>query len=406
MLHLASLWRARGGPPVRAIHINHGLETAADDWAEVCQTVCDRLAINLDIHRVIVALDEGRGLEASARSARYAVFRQVLGADEVLLLAHHANDQAETVLQRLLRGTGPRGLAGMPRRRVLGRGALSRPLLGITQEGIRDWASRQSLKFVIDPSNENPRFDRGYLRTEILPGLEARWPRFATAVTRCTDLQAGLLDRLGGQALPLNENALGERTLAVTDSNSPAELAGLIHHWVSEEGLQAPAAVRLTEFSRQCLEAAEDRLPELVVPPWALRYWRGKVALARADLSQFKLPGGVTAGLPEQGEWGCLNWIKVTDSPGIPAGETLTLRYRLRGENLTPLGARSRDYGKLCQEYGIPPWWRGRLPVLICGDTPVFAPVIGPLAGLAAQSAGAGDTLLPLWRPIDFEPFN
>lgn len=406
LLHLASLWRDRGGPALRAVHVHHGLTTSADDWVDVCHRVCDQMSVVLTVHRVTVPQDSGRGVEAAARTARYAVFRQALKGNETLLLAHHADDQVETVLQRLLRGTGPRGMAGMPRRRRLGVGGLSRPLLNISRSEISAWVQSEALEFVTDPSNEDPRFDRGFLRTEIIPKLTGRWPRFQQTVARAAELQAEFLAAGDEIPLALEENVLGEPALALPATGGSRELAGLLHRWLSQEGLQAPSAARLREFARQCREAADDRQPELILQGFALRCWRGQIALARANVPVAALPGTVTAGRSESGDWGALAWVEGGESPGFSPGEVLTLRYRQAGESLTPLGARTRDFGTLCQEHHIPPWWRERMPLLMSGGEPVFAPLIGPLAGMAGRGVPPDESLLPLWQPIVFAPAN
>ena len=197
LLHLAHAWLDHLGPErrpaLRAVHIHHGLAPEADAWVEVCQDVCQQLSIALSVYRVTPVTDEGKGIEAAARTARYSVYRQELKSGEVLLLAHHADDQVETVLQRLLRGTGPKGLAGMPRRRELGQGVLSRPLLGVARSVIKRWADNRELAYVIDASNQDARFDRGFFRTEILPKLEQRWPGYRESIRRATELQSELL---------------------------------------------------------------------------------------------------------------------------------------------------------------------------------------------------------------------
>ena len=406
LLYLASLWREQGGPPLTAIHIHHGLEDSADDWAALCQQACDRLDIDLQIRSVTVARDAGKGLEAAARTARYAVFRQVLGPGELLMLAHHGDDQAETILHRLFRGTGPRGLAGMPRRRALGHGLLSRPLLGVSRSDIESWAEGWSLPFVTDPSNADVRFDRGYLRQHILPAAQHRWPQFANALGRCAEQQERLLARLGEQALPVGENLLGEPVLAMGAVSDRALLTDLIHHWLSEAGLQAPPATRLTEFARQCLEAGADRSPELPLTDGVLRSWRGHIALTQIPDDLPELPRSATVGAAQSGAWGRLEWTGVADSVGLPPGQQLSMRYRREGEKLVGPDGQSRDFGKLCQEYDVPPWWRSRLPLLTDGDTPVYAPLIGPLAGFNQGVRGQSGGLTPLWNPTDFEPLN
>lgn len=135
--------------PLRAIHIHHGLQAAADAWPAHCQRLCDDLGVDLQIIHVKVA--PGASLEQGARDARYAAFAEALRPGEVLLTGQHREDQAETLLFRLLRGAGVRGLAAMPAQRALGQGLLLRPLLDVSREALERYAHAQQLVWVEDP---------------------------------------------------------------------------------------------------------------------------------------------------------------------------------------------------------------------------------------------------------------
>ena len=404
LLHLASLWRDRGGPPLRAVHVHHGLSAEADDWARLCENVCEHLSIALKVYRVIPATDAGKGIEAAARTARYDVFRQELGLREVLLLAHHADDQVETVLQRLFRGTGPKGLAGMPRRRKLGAGSLSRPLLGVARSVIKHWADSNALTYVVDPSNYDERFDRGFLRSDILPRLGQRWPGYRESIRRATELQSDILRQQSEQPLTLTENVMGEPALAydcLEDSHdSRRQLASALHRWLSELCLDVPAAVRLTEFVRQCYEARADRCPEIDIERVTLRAWRGLISMTKAALEQPPLPTALIAGEPCAGAWGAVSWGPGPDGVGFKRGEAVNVRYRFAGEGFKLDPQQTRDFASLCQIRNIPPWWRSRLPIYCRDEVPLYIPVIGSLWGLKGGESDASEGLVPLWQPI------
>lgn len=180
LLHLlAQLARSEALPALSALHVHHGLQAAADGWPAHCQAVCRSLGIPLRVERVQVAV--GGSIEQAARDARYRAFQANLGEGQVLLTAQHLDDQAETLLFRLLRGAGLRGLAAMPVSRPLGGGRLCRPLLGVSRAELEAYAQTHRLDWVEDPSNQDPRFSRNYLRREIMPRLASHWPQASPA---------------------------------------------------------------------------------------------------------------------------------------------------------------------------------------------------------------------------------
>ena len=193
--------RARG---LRAVHVHHGLHPDADAWQRLCETICSALQVSLRSVNVDVPRDGGEGLEAAARHARRAVFAEELGVGEVLVLAHHRDDQAETFLMRALRGSGVDGLGAMQPWRAFANGWLWRPLLGHPRSDLQAYAQAHGLRWIEDPSNADARFDRNFLRQRVLPLLRERWPQadasFARSANLCADA-AGLLDEGDTHAL-------------------------------------------------------------------------------------------------------------------------------------------------------------------------------------------------------------
>ncbi len=173
LLHL--LASAEALPPLSAVHVHHGLQSAADTWPSHCQSICDRLGVPLRVMRVQV--QPGASLERAARDARYRAFTEVIGAGEVLLTGQHRDDQAETLLFRLLRGAGVRGAAAMPVHRPLAGGHLVRPLLDVSRTELVAYADEHQLKWIEDPSNADMQFSRNYLRHRVIPTLTERWPK-------------------------------------------------------------------------------------------------------------------------------------------------------------------------------------------------------------------------------------
>ena len=176
LLHALAQLREARVRGLRAIHVDHGLHPRSADWAEHARQFCSVLEIECTVSRVQVQRDRGVGLEAAARQARYVAFESALRDGEWLLLGHHRDDQAETVLLKLLRGSGPEGMGGMRAMRPLGTGTLWRPLLSASRTMLRDYAQRHRLPVVDDPSNADTRLSRNYLRSEIMPRLLEHWP--------------------------------------------------------------------------------------------------------------------------------------------------------------------------------------------------------------------------------------
>ncbi|HJT96837.1 MAG TPA: tRNA lysidine(34) synthetase TilS, partial [Rhodanobacteraceae bacterium] len=166
LLHALAASSAARARSLRALHVDHGLHADSAAWADHCRTFAATLAVPLDVVRVAVGTTRGQGLEAAARNARYAAFEAALAPGELVALAHHRDDQTETVLLKLLRGAGPEGLAGMRALRPLGPGHLWRPLLDVPRDALRDYAQMHGLAFLDDPSNADTRHARNFLRAE------------------------------------------------------------------------------------------------------------------------------------------------------------------------------------------------------------------------------------------------
>ena len=164
LLHVLATQRTALPGELRAVHVNHHLNPRSGDWQLHCAESCAVLQVPLECRSVEVSPEKGESLEAVARERRYAVFRQLLQAGDMLLLAHHRDDQLETFLLQALRGAGLRGLAAMPSVVQFGQGYMARPLLPFTRNQLHVWAEREGLTWLEDPSNTDIRFDRNFLQ--------------------------------------------------------------------------------------------------------------------------------------------------------------------------------------------------------------------------------------------------
>ena len=389
-----------GGPPISAIHVNHGLHSDADAWSYICKRHCDRLEIPLCIERVEVR-SEGRGLEAAAREARYLAFEHVLREGDVLFTAHHADDMVETVMLRLFRGAGPKGLAGIPRQRPCGKGMIFRPFLEATSAALRDAVTRAGLEFATDPSNLRVNQDRNYLRQVVIPAVESRWPGYRDTVSRAAQLQAQVQRRLTQLPLPITQTVVGEPALKIDGELAPDLLAAQIHQWLSEHSRTVPDQRRLLEFARQAVTAQPDRLPEIRWDGRCLRVWRGKIIEISEPRDDVWLPATIIVGEALAGDWGELLWTTGGGSAALCPGAVLKVEPSQNIASLASPGRAGKSTRKWLQEMNVPPWWRSQIPVLIDNNDPVWVLSAGPLEGIAVHHrACARPGLKPRWRPF------
>lgn len=182
LVHLLSILNAKQELNLKAIHINHNLSKHSSIWENHCIETCSKLNVNLITKSIEIKVDGG-GLESASRKARYRVFKKILTRDDQLLLGHHSDDVAETLIMRLMRGTGPDGMEGPKLKRSLGQGVLVRPFLGVSKKEILDYLKKHNIDYIKDDSNLSSDFDRNYLRNEIFPMLEKKWNNFSNRVS-------------------------------------------------------------------------------------------------------------------------------------------------------------------------------------------------------------------------------
>ncbi len=398
------LQRAAPARPLSAVHVHHGLSPHADAWERHCAGLCAERGVPLDVAHVRVERDAGEGLEAAARRARYAVF--AARPEPFVALAHHRDDQAETLMLQLLRGTGLKGLAAMPEVRALDASAVRivRPLLDVARARLRTYARERALAWVDDESNAQHAQDRNFLRHVVAPRLDERfagWREAAARLARHAGEAQALLDELAAlDGVPGVEGA----GLALQAGLSRARRANALRAFLAREGLAMPGAARLEEMAAQLYDAKEDarvRLRHdgaLVVrrrgiayveralapadgaPAWRVA-WHGEAEVALGALGTVRFVPTLGAGLgaerAAQGDW--------------------HFAPRRGGERMR-LDARrpSRTLKNLLQEAGIPEWRRDALPLLFDGERLAWVPGVGVAAEYACAPGSAG--LDPAWH--------
>lgn len=399
-----------------ALHVNHGISPNAASWERFCRELCRARKVPFKAFRVKVTKGPGISLEAAAREARLRVFANFPA--DVLALAQHLDDQAETLLLQLLRGAGAKGLAAMPAVRPLtfsdGLSAsrlahaapcILRPLLGVPRSIIEAYARSRKLRWVEDESNDDTALDRNYLRRRVLPLLAARFPGYRQTFFRTAGHlaeAAGLLEELAAAdaVQSVSGNVLH---LAVLRGLSQARAKNLLRYFLSENGVAAPSAARLEELLRQLVSATADSRVRVGLGAHEVRCFRGSVYVLRAK-----------ARLPEEyvKRWrgeervvldplpGTLRFRDCQDT-GISreklAAQPVSIRLRRGGECLQPDCRRPRRSLKnLLQESAIPPWEREALPLLFCGENLVWVPGIGIDCRYQAQPGESAVTVA--WR--------
>lgn len=383
LLHV--LVRSRIGG-LRAVYVNHQLHPEAGAWGEHCERLCADLGVPFITRKVTVETGTGEGLEAAARRARYRALAEVLKPDEVLVTAHHQDDQAETVILNLLRGSGVTGLGGIPRQAKLDGARVLRPLLDVPRSMLLDYARQEALHWVEDPTNTDPHMDRNFLRHKVLPQLQSRWPGLRTTVSRSARLcveAAQLLDELAALDSRRAQRA-GRISLPALRGLSEPRQRNVLRRLCWQELGSVPSESRLREGLDQVLNAQGDRNPVLAWPGGEIRRYRMSLYLLRpmapapAVGERLALEARAGARLDLGNGCGRLRLVRVRGQ-GLAtsrAAPVITVKYRSGGEHIRPAGeAHKRELKKLLQERGVVPWMRGRIPLLYCDD--VLAAVAG-----------------------------
>lgn len=403
LLHLVARLAPRQSWTLSALHVHHGISPRADDWAAFCTRLCAALAIPLRIEHVDIKPVRHMGTEAAARQLRHeALARQPV---DYVALAHHQDDQTETLLLQLLRGAGVRGLAAMPavKQPALDGArapALLRPLLEVSRAELAAYAAEHRLEWVEDESNADESYPRNFLRHRVLPLLEQRFPGCRGALARSAAHFAeadALLEALARQD---GQGAFDGETLAVVrlaELDTPRG-KNLLRWFLRQRGALMPDASRLDEMARQAVAARQDAQVCIPWGDWELRRYRGRM---HVRLRQAEPEAGLV--VPWAGEaelsWagGILHFTRASGE-GISAeklaGMPVSIRSRQGDGTLRPDAARPVRYLRyLFQEHGIPPWLRACWPLLYCGERLIAVPGIAVDCDWRAHNGGAGVVL-------------
>lgn len=361
--------------PLLAIHVDHGLHADSADWSTQCASFATTNAVEFLALQVAVDTQAGKGVEAAARDARYSALKSQLRDGDWLISAHHRDDQAETLLLNLIRGSGPAGIAGIAEARHFGPGWLVRPLLAVDQATIREYATAASISWLDDPSNQDPRFDRNFLRHEVMPVLAKRWPDIAQRLHRSAN-HAGEATGLMAELARMDMRAVGGRPRRLDIEGLQGlglpRQKNLLRFALRELGLTTPSTEWLDRVVNEVIPARIDAQPLVSWPGASIRRYRNALYLLPE-----KLPQGIAASPLSTGEMplgpgmGSLQLVAESEFglSGDLVRSGLSVSSRRGGEEIKPEGqAHTRKLKKLLQEEGIVPWMRDRLPLVYAGD--------------------------------------
>lgn len=368
LLHLFA--QLRNHYQLTAVHVHHGLSAHADQWADFCQSLCSQLDISLSVEHVHIARNDPSGIEAAARHARYqAISRQ---ASEYIALAHHRDDQAETLLLQLLRGAGLKGLSAMPRiRKTNSVTHIVRPLLDIERSELKQWALENNIRWVEDESNQDTRYARNFLRHQVFPLIAQQYPAWRNTLTRSVTHIAESSQLLDELAYIDADNAMTTQQLAITQLTrlSDARARNLLRFFIGQQGLSMPNQRKLDELLRQIIHSGRDNHLNLLLGDFMVRRHHQHIWLVRnhplpnKDL-QWAWQGEHQLALPELD--GILHFIpSAIGGLKYPQDGRLVIQLRQGGERFQPDCRRPRrELKKLLQESSTPPWQRQRTPLI------------------------------------------
>lgn len=383
LLHLLAGLRETAGFALSTAYVHHGLQAPADEWAAFCQAQTAALQVDFQVCHVRLT-DPQRNVEQQARTLRYQALAALLDAETALLTAHHADDQLETILLALKRGSGLQGLSSIAVQKPFAGTVLLRPLLAFSRAELEQYANEQQLSYVTDPSNQDDSFDRNFLRQHVLPLLQQRFPAISQTTARsCQLLQQSLEYQQQQLAVDLPA-VLRQQQLdlvRLAERQEPQRTL-LLRSFLCRYDL-APSAEQCREFVQVFLESAPDAQPLLQWGDWQLRRFNGLLYLldASEQLGLNTAPATGVRLMPEQQQqwqhwqfcWSQSAQAPAADWCSLPLALDMTTQLEIYTGQLNQRfkpagGAHSKALKDWCKLWEVPPWRRGSMPFIIAGQ--------------------------------------
>lgn len=377
LLHAISGVRLQLGVPVSAVHVNHSIHQDADAWQRQCEDFCQQHDIKLICLKVVLKNCSGKGLEAEARHLRYEAVSDLLKPEDCLLTAHHADDQAETLLLNLMRGSGVDGLTAMPECRPLGQGFLQRPLLRFQNTALKNYLLANSIEWTEDPSNHYLNHDRNFVRHKVIPLLEQRWPQVNQRLLLTRDAMTDarqLLESLADDYLDANLSHPFVLNITKQCRTNPKLVKLVIRRWVKQSGVPGVPAYKLDSFCDQLRLTGSDHKVSVLWEGWRLRWYKNQLWLHTSEgispCPVITWPKGHSE-VDLGSDVGKL--VLITETPSSDwserrGGRSPDGEFSVNGRGDTrdaviSLGGHHKSLKNLFQSNGIPPWLRESIPL-------------------------------------------
>jgi len=375
LLHLISKAK-RSSDEVKAIHVNHNLNENSKEWVDFVTDACKKYKLPLII-KSINPKQEGFGLEAEARDQRYMKFKEIILDNECLLTAHHLDDQIETILYRIFRGTGLDGLRSIRQNTKFGKGLLCRPLINVPREAIEQYAKLNNIKWIEDPSNKNIDFDRNYLRNNIIPSIKKRWPKAQRAITRLSFLAESnqkLLHELAKEDIGEIEK-LNVLDMGILSNKSSLRINNIFRFMILKNNMGVPS-LKILEKGIETLLKAKSDSPIVTWNGYSIRRYKNTLYFFNPDFEQhekkpIKMKWVIDETIKLGGERGSIQ-AKFIKGEGIALNKcpkSLEIKYRKGGEQIKPSGHKiTKSLKNLFQENNVLPWVRDQIPLVYLDD--------------------------------------
>ena len=404
LLHLMSRVRDKYDVSLRALHVDHGIDPHSAEWENQCADTCRSWEIPFRSVRLDQLDTSKRVPESEARAARYDWMEKNMEGN-ILLTAHHKNDQAETVLLNLMRGAGARGLAGIQYARRFGKCLLIRPMLDLTKQQILDYAAEHNLNYIQDPANADRNYDRNYLRHLVLPLLQERWESSVESISRSarnlSDARS-ILDEAAEEDL-YRCMSVGTAMFSIGYPLSldqmqhwrDARIINLLRYWIRESSIPEPSRKQLDSFLSSVMYSESD-YAELDWGGYKLCLFQREIYLAwdrKPPDNKQKVSWDLKEPLVFESEG-----IRLIPTPVVGYGinkerlsGSVSVGFRKGGERFRmPEARHSSKLKKLLQAHFVPPWERNILPLIYSGDELVAVVPWSISDGFVASEYGEG----------------
>lgn len=391
--------RSRG---LRAIHVDHGMQPQSHAWADHCRALGEQLDVAVTVHRVSVT-DAGDGPEAAARDARYTALLQDMEPGACLVTAHHRDDQAETVLLRLMRGSGPQGVGAMRPWQAWADGWLWRPLLATPRRALAEYVHQHRLAVIDDPANDTLDSTRNFLRHDILPRLENHRPGTIASLARSARLQsdaAAWLEQQASATLDSMPQAADDQLPARQWLElAPALRGAVLDQWLHARGLPVPDLAQRGQLCQQIHQARHDRVPLVQWPGGAIHVWRGRLFAHRPMSAPESVWRAPWRGEPITLADDTRLRLQPREDTALPELPALTVTQGETGVRLQPSGApHTRHLTALLAAADVPPWRRPFWPLIRDAEGELLA-VADRWFTPAGEHWFAKHGCRPLWQP-------